>query len=63
MVRRLGYEALTKIEIFGRQRVEDTEWISWADRESLVVLTKDDAIRRDRWSAPRWPLPGSGSSA
>ncbi|MDX6239313.1 MAG: hypothetical protein QOG10_4128 [Kribbellaceae bacterium] len=46
MVRRLGCEALTKIEIFGRRRVEDTEWISWADRESLVVLTKDDAIRR-----------------
>ncbi len=46
LVRRLGYEALTKIEVFGRRRVEDTEWIAWADSEQLVVLTKDDAIRR-----------------
>ena len=46
LVRRLGCEALTKIEIFGQRRVEDTEWIAWADREQLVVLTKDDAIRR-----------------
>ncbi|TDU90127.1 hypothetical protein EV138_3711 [Kribbella voronezhensis] len=30
----------------GGTRVEDTEWIEWADREQLVVLTEDDAIRR-----------------
>ncbi|MEV0282714.1 hypothetical protein AB0H36_01210 [Kribbella sp. NPDC050820] len=46
LVRRLGSEALTKHEVFGRRTVEDTEWIAWADAEDLVVLTKDDAIRR-----------------
>jgi len=46
LVRRLGCEALTKLEVFDGRRVEDTEWIAWADQEQLVVLTKDDAIRR-----------------
>ena len=46
LVRKLGYEALTKVEVFGRRRVEDTEWIAWADAEGLAVLPKDDAIRR-----------------
>ncbi|MFI7059656.1 hypothetical protein ACIBL3_01625 [Kribbella sp. NPDC050124] len=46
LVRRLGSKALTKHEVFGRRTVEDTEWIAWADAEDLVVLTKDDAIRR-----------------
>jgi hypothetical protein len=42
----MGGQALTKVEVFGRRRVEDTEWIAWADDEDVVVLTKDDAIRR-----------------
>jgi uncharacterized protein with PIN domain len=46
LVRALGSEALTKAEVFGQRKVEDTEWIAWADAEGLVVLTKDDAIRR-----------------
>jgi hypothetical protein len=47
MIRRLGYEATTKVEVFGQERrVEDTEWITWADSRGLVVFVKDDAIRR-----------------
>lgn len=46
LVRRMGCTALTKVDVFGRRRVEDTEWIDWADTEGVAVLTKDDAIRR-----------------
>jgi PIN like domain len=46
MIRGLGYEARTKVEVFGLRRVEDTEWITWADSRGLVALVKDDAIRR-----------------
>ncbi|GAA1637650.1 hypothetical protein GCM10009744_28650 [Kribbella alba] len=46
LVRELGCEALTKVQVFGQRKVEDTEWIAWADAADLVVLTKDDAIRR-----------------
>jgi predicted nuclease of predicted toxin-antitoxin system len=46
LVRTMGCTALTKLEVFGRRTVEDTEWIAWADARGLVVLTKDDAIRR-----------------
>lgn len=46
LVRELECIALTKVEVFGHRRVEDTEWIGWADAEGVAVLTKDDAIRR-----------------
>ena len=46
LVLRLGHISLTKIDVFGARKVPDTEWISWAGREGVVVLTKDDAIRR-----------------
>jgi predicted nuclease of predicted toxin-antitoxin system len=46
LVRKMECTALTKVEVFGHRRVEDTEWIEWADAEGVAVLTKDDAIRR-----------------
>lgn len=46
MVRRLGYEAFHKEDVFGRRKVEDVEWIEHASSAGWVALTKDDRIRR-----------------
>ena len=48
-LRNSGLVVLTLAQIYGEERaqaVEDTEWIALAAHRSLVVLCKDDHIRR-----------------
>lgn len=46
LVRSLGCKAYYKTELYGPRKVPDTEWMAHCDDRGLVVLTKDDKIRR-----------------
>jgi hypothetical protein len=48
-LRDVGLTVHTLADVYGEQRsqeIEDTEWIAYAAKHDLVVLCKDDRIRR-----------------
>ncbi|PWD51852.1 hypothetical protein C8046_15570 [Serinibacter arcticus] len=45
--REAGYKVVTLHEQFGQRPVPDTEWMQWADDRDMVVLCKDQRIRRN----------------
>lgn len=55
--REAGYHVVTLHEQFGQRPVPDLEWMSWADERDMVVLCKDQRIRRN--SAEKYALARS----
>ena len=57
LFRDAGYRVVTLHEQFGQRPVADTEWMAWADERDMVVLCKDQRIRRN--PAERYALARS----